>query len=276
VPTRFRTFEVVVPSGSEDAATLALWECGTLGAKVEERGPGTLALVASFPSDPGAPERLAAALGRVPGAWWREVDLPEVDWVARFREDFRAFEAAGFQVVPEWEGRTPGERALIVDPGRAFGTGTHQTTRLCLELLVEQSSRRPLGAVIDVGAGTGLLAIAAHRLGATVAVAVDLDPEATASCARHARLNAVTLRVVQADVGRGFRAGAFDLVLANLMAPLLIERADELRALCAPGAPLILSGLLADDVEAVSAAYAFGAIEHRLDGEWAALRVRLP
>jgi ribosomal protein L11 methyltransferase len=277
VPARFATFEVLAPSAYEDEATCALWECGTVGVHVESRPDARVALTASFADDPSIERRVREALSSIPGASLRPLDLPEVDWVARFRAEFRAFEAAGFQFVPAWEpGAIPSSRVLIVDPGRAFGTGTHQTTRLCLELLAEESARRPLGRVLDVGAGTGLLAVAALRLGAPLAVAVDLDPEATASSALHARLNDVPLAVLQGDGGRAIRPHAVDLVLANLMAPLLIERAGELRSLCAKGATLILSGLLAEDVEAVSAAYAFGAIEHRLDREWAALRVRLP
>ena len=131
--------------------------------------------------------------------------------------------------------------------------------------------------MLDIGAGTGILAVAARRLGATTSVAVDFDPEATASCATHARLNDVSLAVVQGDGGRALRRGRFDVVLANLMAPLLMERADELRALCTPGATLILSGLLVEDVQLLDGAYSrFGAVEVRLDGEWAALRVSLP
>lgn len=235
-----------------------------------------MTLTASFRAIPDLQQRLERALGAIRGARVRAVEVPDVDWVARFREDFRAFDAAGFRVVPEWEsGARAAPRSLIVDPGRAFGTGTHQTTRLCLELLVEESTLRPLGRVLDVGAGTGILAIAALRLGAPTAVAVDFDPEATASCATHARLNDVSLAVVQGDGGRAFRPARFDLVVANLMAPLLVERADELRAICAPGGTLMLSGLLVEDVEAVSRAYAFGAVEHRFDSEWAALRVRV-
>jgi ribosomal protein L11 methyltransferase len=275
VPTRFQTFEVVVPPQHEDLASLALWECGTVGVQVETRPGAEVALTASFPDDPSIESALRAALAGVPGATLRAVTLPDVDWVARFREDFRAFQAAGFTVVPEWEGRAPGAGVIVVDPGRAFGTGTHQTTRLCLDLLVEEAARRPLGRVIDVGAGTGILAIAALRLGATAATAVDFDPEATASCATHARLNAVPLAVVQGDGGRAFRRAPFDLVLANLMAPLLVERSAELRSLGAPGATLILSGLLTDDVETVANAFGAGDVEPRVDGEWAALRVRL-
>jgi ribosomal protein L11 methyltransferase len=272
VPARYATFEVVVPTEQEDDASLVLWEHGTVGVQVETRDGGQVVLTASFPDGPAIEGALRAALA---GATVRALTLPEVDWVARFREDFRAFDASGFTVVPEWDGRTPGERTIVIDPGRAFGTGTHQTTRLCLALLTDEAGRRAIPRVIDVGAGTGILAIAALRLGTRLSVATDFDPEASASAALHARLNQVPLRVVEADGGRPFSPGSFDAVLANLMAPLLIERADELAALGAEDAVLILSGLLTEDVEAVSQTYRrFGVVESRTDGEWAALRVR--
>jgi len=276
------TFEVLVPSRSEDDATCALWECDTLGVQVGP-GPGdVVSLTASFRDAPDLRQRLEQALIAIPTASVLPVEVPDVDWVARFREDFRAFTAAGFRVVPEWEpGARPDQETLIVDPGRAFGTGTHQTTRLCLELLAEEATRRPLGRVLDVGAGTGLLAIAALRLGARSAVAVDIDPEATASCATHARLNQAPLLVVQGDGGRAFQPARFDVLVANLMALLLVDRSEELRALCAPGATLILSGLLQEDVREVARAFGAGGgpvpdVRERVDGEWAALRVRLP
>lgn len=275
LPVRFATFEIVVPSAYEDDASVVLWEQATVGVQVETRPGDLVALTASFPDDPAIAAALGAALADVPGATVRALALPDVDWVARFREDFRAFDASGFTIAPEWDGRRPDRDTIVVDPGRAFGTGTHETTRLCLAFLTDEAERRAITRVIDVGAGTGILAVAALRRGAHIAVATDFDPEATASSARHARLNGVALHVVEADGGRPFRAGSFDVVLANLMAPLLIERAPELHALCKPGSALILSGLLTEDVEAVSEAYGrFGAVETRTDGEWAALRVR--
>ena len=198
--------------------------------------------------------------------------MPDVDWVARFREGFRAFAAGRFRIAPSWDAPPPGPDVLLVDPGRAFGTGTHETTRLCLSALEGLAGRRRLGRTLDLGSGTGLLAVAAARLGAGPVVASDLDPEATSASLTHARLNAARLAVVRADGGAAFRPAAFDLVLANLMAPLLIERAVEVQRLLAPGAALVLSGLLVADVGDVSAAYAASgtAVEMR-DGEWSAL-----
>jgi ribosomal protein L11 methyltransferase len=264
-------FRVLVGAEQEDAAVTALWEAGTLGIEVLMQGE-RVALVAYFPS---AATSLAALSRSIAGAEVRAAEVPELDWVARYREGFRAFEVAGFRIVPAWQAPlAPDPRVLVVDPGRAFGTGTHQTTRLCLRALAELASR-PLRRVLDLGAGTGLLGIAAARLGAETVVAVDLDPEAVSSARRHAALNGVALGLVRGDGGRALRRGAFDLVLANLAAPLLIDRCDEVASLVACGGTAVLSGLLATEQREVAAAYApFGRVEPRLDGEWAALVLR--
>jgi ribosomal protein L11 methyltransferase len=273
---------VTVPADDEDAATAVLWEQGTLGIEVRGEGRGDVALLAYFPDAPGLQPALAAALVPLPRARLQRAEVPDVDWVARFREGFRAFDAAGFLVTPPWGDRSSAPHpssgpsrphvTLIVDPGRAFGTGTHESTRLCLGLLRELAKRGPLGRVLDLGTGSGILAVAAARLGARAATALDLDPEAVAAARHHARLNAVELRLVRADLAAALMPGAFDLVLANIAAPLLVERREEILALAAP--VMVLSGLLATDAETVRAAYArAGRIEVRRDGEWAALLV---
>ncbi len=207
--------------------------------------------------DEGSAPDLAEVRSLVGGARVEPSPVPDVDWVARFRETPPA---------------APGVGVIVVDPGRAFGTGTHESTRLCLAAIDELAAERPLGWVLDIGTGTGLLAVAARHLGATVVVAADIDPEAIASARLHARLNAVDLRVVRADGGGAFRARAFDLVIANLSAPLLRQRAREITALRRPEGALVLSGLLAEDVADIAAAYApLGPLETRLDGEWACL-----
>ncbi len=259
---------MIVDADREDEATAALWESGTCGVEVRPAAAGRVELLAYFELDPDPP-----ALERaLPGALVAPVPVPEVDWLARFRGGFRPFRVGGFLVAPRWEAPAPRHQLLVVDPGRAFGTGTHETTKLCLEVLEELASRRPLGRTLDLGAGTALLAVAAERLGAAPVVASDIDPEATAASRHHAALNDARLQVVRADGGRPFRAGSFDLVLANLMALLLIDRAQEIRALVAPGGALVVSGLLLDDVPPVRDAYAAcGTPRERTLGEWAAL-----
>jgi ribosomal protein L11 methyltransferase len=263
-----RALRVIVEAAREDEAAAALWDHGTCGVEVKPAAAGRVELVAYFEREP-EPDQL---LGALPGAALTLVPVPEVDWVARFREAFRPFQVGRFLVAPRWEAPAPSPGVLVVDPGRAFGTGTHETTRLCLEALEELSSRRALGRTLDLGSGTALLAVAAERLGAGPLVASDIDPEATASSRLHALLNGARVHVVRADGGRAFRPGSFDLVLANLMALFLIDRALEVRALVAPGGALVLSGLLLDDVAPVREAYAdCGAPRERTLGEWAAL-----
>src|SRR6185295_2287505 len=125
---------------TQDLVVAQLWELGTSG--IEERPTG---LLAYFDGEMTA-EALRAAL---PGASVTPTPVPDVDWVARFREGFRAFAVADFWIAPLWdEGATPAaKRRLVVDPGRAFGTGTHESTALCLEALARRAACGPLGRV---------------------------------------------------------------------------------------------------------------------------------
>ena len=278
-----RAWRVTVAAADEDLVAAALWEAGTAGIEVGAASGGRVQLLAYFEDDTPSPVPSLLPLH----AAVEPADVPDVDWVARFREGFRSFRVGRFLVAPPWEAtEAPSPDVLVVDPGRAFGTGTHETTRLCLAALEGLAARRPLGRTLDLGAGTGLLAVAAARLGAAPVAASDVDREANDASRHHARLNGVRLAVVRADGGRGFRAGSFDLVLANLMALLLVDRAAEIRALLAPGGSLVLSGLLVEDVAFVRDAFegrghgteprghATGAgvtASVIVDGEWAAL-----
>src|SRR6185436_6252727 len=125
---------------------------------------------------------------------------------------------------------------------------------------------------LDIGTGSGILAVAAARLGVPFVAAVDSDPDSIASARHHANLNRAALHLVLGDGGRAFGASTFELLLANLTAPLLIERRDEINRLLAPRATLILSGLLASDTPALRQAYAsLGEPQVHTDGEWVAL-----
>jgi len=163
-----------------------------------------------------------------------------------------------------------------LDPGMAFGTGLHPTTRLCLAaletladegLMAHGSGRGGRARVIDVGCGSGILAIAAGKLGAGELLGVDTDPIAVESTAANARLNGLARRI---HVRRGSLpsgAGPFDLVLANLIASLLVQLAEPLRDELAPGGRLLASGIFRDREGDVRAA--FQAAGMRLGRRWA-------
>jgi len=273
---------MVVPAAAEDAAVALLWEKGTLGIEVQAGPSGAVTLLGYFEERTALERELSDALAAFDGASVEAAPIPEVDWVARFREGFRPLRAAGFRIVPPWllpASRARGRpskpsraRILIIEPGRAFGTGTHETTRLCLRALESLADRAPIDRVLDLGTGTGILAVAAARLGCRRITALDIDPEAIQSARHHARLNAAEVTLVRGDGARPFVAAAFDLVLANVTAGLLVANAPEIVRLLAPNGAAVLSGLLQTDLPSVLAAYrGMGRIDVLDDGEWAAV-----
>jgi ribosomal protein L11 methyltransferase len=272
---RLVAFRVEVPATAEEAVITALWERGTTGVQVQSDPPGTVVLTAYFAERPGLAADLRSSLSALGATNVAPAFIPDVDWVARFREGFRGFDAGGFHIVPAWEPPPEGliaRRTLRMLPARAFGTGTHESTRLCLSALESLAARRRLGRVVDVGAGTGILAIAATYLGARPVTAIDIDPDAVESIQMHARMNAADVHLVRGDGGRPLVHGRFDVVLANLTAPLLLAKSDEIVALGAPSSSVVLAGFLREDSDHIAAAYAeLGPATVRIDGEWAAL-----
>jgi ribosomal protein L11 methyltransferase len=215
---------------------------------------------------PALPDLRAAAGGTLV-----EVSTSEVpdDWSERWKEWHRPVRVGALRVRPPWEPAAgePGVLDLVIDPGQAFGTGAHATTRLCLELLLELD---PGGPLADWGAGTGVLAIAAARLGWDPVVAVDHDPAALEAARANAAANGVALAVERVDLRRAPGPWA-PTVCANLVRPLLLEVAAHLER---PPARLIASGLLREEAGEVAGAFAVHGLrerERRAAGEWAAL-----
>lgn len=260
-----------MPSEAVDRLVARLHEDGTLGIEVVAEGE-VHELIAYFEDATPGPDALLPF-----GADAEPVAVPDVDWVARFREEFRGARAGPFRIRPVWRAQgdgpgRPGEVPLLVDPGGAFGTGTHESTRLCLE---ELAGTLPGALVVDVGCGTGLLAIAALRLGWQRALAIDIDAAAVREAGRHAALNRVAPAILRGDGATALAPGRAELVLANLARDLLLRHRDDLVAAVAPGGTLVLSGLLRDDVPGVRSAFdGLGPPQPRFEGEWAALRFR--
>jgi ribosomal protein L11 methyltransferase len=254
-----------------------LWELGTAGTQSLGLQDGRAVVLAYFADEGGLEDRLRDA-SRSLRVEIAPAEIPEVDWVARVREGFRPFSAGPFRIVPAWECPAPptgGERVIVVEPGLAFGTGTHESTRLCLDALEERARAGPLGHVLDVGAGSGILSVAASQLGARRVIAIELDEEALPVARRHAVLNRAPIHLVRGDGARAVETGAFDVVIANISAPLLAERARELVGATRAHGVLVLSGFLVEDLASVRDAYAaVGDIDVRVEGEWAALVVQ--
>jgi ribosomal protein L11 methyltransferase len=217
---------------------------------------------------PELPDLKAAA-----GGAFVEVSTTEVadDWADRWREFHKPLRLGDRLVVrPPWEPPDSGSSALdiVIDPGRAFGTGAHATTSLCLELLLELDSGG--GAAVDLGCGSGVLAIAAARLGWAPVTALDYDPLSVDASSENARVNDVEMTVARFDL-RTDTVPPADLVLANLLAPLLAIYAQQL---VTPPPVLIASGLLRSEAEHTSnlfQALDMSEIDRREQGDWAAL-----
>jgi ribosomal protein L11 methyltransferase len=189
--------------------------------------------------------------------------LGDADWRDSYKAHFHAWQFGRLHWVPVWEResfRLPeGDAVLWLDPGLAFGTGNHETTRLCVERLVELAGARGTsGRVVDAGCGSGILALSAAKLGFRGVRGFDNDPEAVRVSEENAVLNGLAddVRFVVGDLRSGFSGSALaDVVLANILANVLIEYRRELTAAIAPGGTLILSGILAVECENVRVAY---------------------
>jgi len=260
VPARWLQAELTVAAADIGAVESALEELGTLavsladpgGEPVLEPAPGEAplwsevvvsALFAPEADRQAIAARLAEALGRpLPGL--RFEGVAERDWVREFREELRPmrFGRALWICPADLACPDPGATVLRLDPGLAFGSGSHPTTAMCLEWLAGQELRGR--SVLDFGCGSGVLALAALALGARSAVATDIDPQALQAAAANARVNGLDdrLRVVPPDALATDEC--FDVVVANILADSLIALAPTLRARCKTGARVALSGIL--------------------------------
>jgi len=180
--------------------------------------------------------------------------LAEQDWVRLTQSQFASVPISpGFWIVPTWhEPPADAKHIIRLDPGLAFGTGTHPTTRMCLQWIAQGRGPHPLGRVLDYGCGSGILAIAAAMMGAQEVDALDIDPEAVAASMRNAQANQVTIRCGLPDMTRG----QYQTVLANILATPLKVLAPLLCARVANGGHLVLSGILERQADELMQAYA--------------------
>jgi len=253
-------YSIRIPCSREDVDRLSgeLWEAGTVGIREIDEGDGTV-LIATF-ENPQA-------------GGWKEDE--SIDWVAETRRSWKG-RTVGERIflAPPWSGEaTPGNRfRLIHNPGLASGTGEHPCTQLALIAL--EGAVRPGCRVVDVGTGSGILAIAALLLGAASAVGLDPDEAALGVARENYRLNGLAAEVA-AGSAECLAEGCADITVANISATVLLSLGDELLRITAAGERLILSGFAESELAAVE--HNFPAIESRVFrlGEWICVSLRL-
>jgi ribosomal protein L11 methyltransferase len=255
---------------------------------LEDKPSGRAWLAGYFESSVEALAAWKRLAGAAPAGWITAdpavIELPDADWKNSYKAHFKASKFGRLNWVPVWERDTfvlvAGEEVLWLDPGMAFGTGNHETTRLCCERLADFAARRgTAGRVIDAGCGSGILALSAAKLGFRRIAGFDNDPEAIRVSEENAGLNGLAGRVEfrVGDLVAGLVGREAELVLANIQADVLVHFAGELCAAVAPGGELVLSGILSRELDEVRQKFARAAkdwqMESRVLGEWADLRL---
>jgi len=243
-----------------------------------------------FFTSPSERDRAAAALRvEFPDATIEPIDVPDENWAARSQASLRAVRVGNIVIAPPWDlpagpqnrtrpteaTRPTDDLAIIIQPSMGFGTGHHATTRLCIDAL----QRLNIGGrtVLDVGTGSGVLAIAASLLGASRSVGIDDDADAITAARESLELNAqAEATLLVADL-RATDVGSADIVIANLTGGLLISAARALQDLVARGGSLVLSGLMAVEETDVLAAFPTWTLEHRSEeDEWLCVVISPP
>ena len=212
----------------------------------------------------------AAAAGVLPDAAIEREEVPDIDWVSKSLEGLAPVRAGRFVVHGSHDrGRIrPGELAIEIDAAQAFGTGHHGTTAGCLEMIEYALRRNRVRRALDLGTGSGVLAIAIRKLAPARVLATDIDPVATAIARRNMHGNVIRTGV-RVATAKGFHApefaeeGPFDLIVANILARPLMQMAPQIRRHLAPGGKVILSGILAEQRWKVLSAFNAQHLAHR-------------
>lgn len=270
------TITVEVEPTLAEAVGNLLFELGAPGVLTEEATAGTVRLEGAFPAsdERRVDDALARFLASVGArASVHAAPVEPVDWTDVFRRHHRPV-AVGrrFLVAPPWDvPSAPDREVLVIEPGMAFGTGQHETTRGCLEAIETAIATRPIASALDVGTGSGILALALARVGVPRVVGIDVDTAVLPLARANLLANQAPGVHLVAGSASAVR-GRFDLVIANLLAGTVIAEAPALTDAVAPAGRLVLSGILAEQAPDVLAAYPAWRLDAtHAGGEWRTL-----
>lgn len=276
--TDWTTIVVVVDESDVDLVSGLVWDLGVSG--IEEQALPNGAVELRIGCETTTAQHALEVLAE---RWSPMAESVAADaGLDAWRDHAQVWRVGSIVIVPPWL-EAPADVAendlvLSIDPGRAFGSASHETTRMCLEVVVERVT--PGSAVADIGCGSGVLAIAAARRGATMVVATDIAPDAIVATLDNARRNnVVELVEVSTATVEELRPSAFDLVLANIGSATLRSMSAALMQIAKPDGILVLSGLLAEQADLVIESFEqAGArcIEVRADGEWRTVVMNRP
>lgn len=276
-----------VPEPEAEWVEALLWDAGATGLEIRDReappmpgvrgpSPGEAIVVAWFDDRAPAEAALADVRAWVPDVRGAFEDAPETDWSTAWRARIRSTRVGQLWVGPPWETPPEGTVALLIEPKMAFGTGDHPTTVLCLAAVDAFCAGHPGASVLDVGTGTGVLALMARKLGAGRVVAVDNDPMSVTLARENGALNGID-GVEVSGATLDAIDGRFDLVVANILANTLVELAPALVA--HTGGRLVLAGVLIHQEDEVREAFErAGATSDggSRSGDWIRLDFRVP
>ncbi|MBF0421460.1 MAG: 50S ribosomal protein L11 methyltransferase [Magnetococcales bacterium] len=257
--------QLLAPEGSEETYGEVLNEAGSLGYAMEwlPENQTRIWVKGYFPDDTPCDMvqsnlivRLAAHRLTVTTEGIRWHRLPDQDWAEAWKKDWKPIEVGqSFLIRPSWwPNEVTTRKVLSIDPGLAFGSGSHETTSGCLEAMEWIHARGPLGAFLDMGCGSGILAMGAALLKAAPITACDLDPQAIATCQDNCRFNRID--GIETVLSHEVPQGPFATIVANILAGVLLENAGELVKQLSYGGHLILSGLLDHQQREVESVYA--------------------
>ncbi len=313
---RYHAFTLKTLADAEDIVIASLADAGVEGVEIVDKVPlsdeETRQMFVDVPPQPAADDGIAylrfyleegadvpAMLGRVrqeldglrpfldigEGTVTEEL-TEDTDWINNWKAYFHQFVVDGIRIVPSWEvPEGDGAEVLLrIDPGTAFGTGLHETTQLCLRQIKRYCT--PGCRILDVGTGSGILSIAALKLGAGHAIATDLDPSAIAAVRENMQANDIGEDALEVSLGnladdpclrQAIGAHASDLVVANILAEVLVDLTPVIAGLMKPGAIYITSGILRekqDLVEAAVRACGMQVLDVSGQGEWVCVTAR--